>query len=210
MSDNERAYFSSFVNAKGDDRARISAMVDGANESQMYKMLWERKDALENGENIHALLEQEESDLIKSHAAAYKGYQSSGDSRIGISFREYLQEKRAEEVISEATGIPDENFVGWDPRIEVNDIKLRTLQVSKADVKEYGYWKQDEQALSQNLAVLKETQVTTKLKSISNISARRDFNNYLAIKDTLHQQGIRTKDVIFSNTGFGDTDINIG
>lgn len=210
LSDNERAYFSSFVNAKGDDRARISAMVDGANESQMYKMLWERKDALENGENIHALLEQEESDLIKSHAAAYKGYQSSGDSRIGISFREYLQEKRAEEVISDATGIPDENFVGWDPRIEVNDIKLRTLQVSKADVKEYGYWKQDEQALSQNLAVLKETQVTTKLKSISNISARRDFNNYLAIKDTLHQQGIRTKDVIFSNTGFGDTDINIG
>ena len=210
LSDNERAYFSSFVNAKGDDRARISVMVDGANESQMYKMLWERKDALENGENIHALLEQEESDLIKSHAAAYKGYQSSGDSRIGISFREYLQEKRAEEVISEATGIPDENFVGWDPRIEVNDIKLRTLQVSKADVKEYGYWKQDEQALSQNLAVLKETQVTTKLKSISNISARRDFNNYLAIKDTLHQQGIRTKDVIFSNTGFGDTDINIG
>ena len=101
-------------------------------------------------------------------------------------------------------------FVGWDPRIEVNDIKLRTLQVSKADVKEYGYWKQDEQALSQNLAVLKETQVTTKLKSISNISARRDFNNYLAIKDTLHQQGIRTKDIIFSNTGFGDTDINIG
>ena len=93
LSDNERSYFSSFVNAKGDDRARISAMVDGANESQMYKMLWERKDALENGENIHALIEQEESELIRSHAAAYKGYQYSGDSSIGISLENTSKRK---------------------------------------------------------------------------------------------------------------------
>lgn len=210
LSDNERAYFSSFVNAKESDRNKISRIVDDNNTSDMYRMLWARKDAIENGDDVSALIQQEEQDLIDENRSAYQAYKNSGDADIGISFREYVQELRAASLIEEATGIPTSDFAGWDPRIEIKDVKLRALQLSKEDVREYGFWKSDEEDLARQSYILNEDQVTTQLGSIKETRARREFQKSLLIKDQLMKQGIFAKDIRFSNTGFGDQDINIG
>ena len=210
LSDNERAYFSSFVNAKESDRNKISRIVDDNNTSDMYRMLWARKDAIENGEDVAALVQQEEQDLIDENHSAYLSYKNSGDADIGISFREYVQELRAASLIEEATGIPTDDFAGWDPRIEIKDVKLRALQLSKEDVREYGFWKSDEYDLARQSYLINEDQVTTQLDSIKETRARREFQESLLIKDQLIKRGIFAKDIRFSNTGFGDQNINIG
>lgn len=210
LSDNERAYFSSFVNAKESDRGKISRIVDENNTSEMYKMLWARKDAIDNGEDISALIQQEEQDLINDNHSAYMAYKNSKDADIGISFREYVQELRAASLIEEATGIPTEDFAGWDPRIEIKDVKLRALQLSKEDVREYGFGQSDEDDLSRQSYILNEDQVTTQLASIKETRARREFQRSLLVKDQLMKQGIFAKDIRFSNTGFSDQNINIG
>lgn len=210
LSDNERAYFSSFVNAKESDRGKISRIVDGNNTSDMYRMLWARKDAIENGDDISALIQQEEQDLIDNNRSAYLAYKNSKDADIGISFREYVQELRAASLIEEATGIPTEDFSGWDPRIEIKDVKLRALQLSKEDVREYGFWQSDEDNLARQSYLLNEDQVTTQLGSIKETRARREFQESLLIKDQLMRKGIFAKDIRFSNTGFSDQNINIG
>jgi virion structural protein len=210
LSDNERAYFSSFVNANESDRGKISRIVDDNNTADMYRMLWARKDAIDNGDDVGALIQQEEQDLIDDNRSAYQAYQNSGDRNIGISFREYVQELRAASLIEEATGIPTADFAGWDPRIEIKDVKLRALQLSKEDVREYGFWKSDEEDLARQTYLLNEDQVTTQLGSIKETRARREFQKSLLIKDQLMKQGIFAKDIRFSNTGFGDQDINIG
>ena len=133
----------------------------------------------------------------------------SGDQSIGISFREYLQERRAESLIAEATGIPDEQFAGWDPRIDTKAIKLRTLQLSKEDVREYGFWKSDEEELRRNLAILEEDQVTTQMSSIVRTRARRDFDISHTVKSEMIKRGIEVSNIQVSNVGYGDSVINI-
>lgn len=209
LSDNERMYFSSFVNARDSDRDDISRIVDGTNTRDMYNMLWARRDALANGDDIAGLIDEENERLIADNIAAYRAYTSSGDQSIGISFREYLQEKRAESLIIEATGIPDEQFAGWDPRIDTKAIKLRALQLSKEDVREYGFWKSDEEELRRNLAVLEEDQVTTQMSSIIRTRARRDFDISHTVKSEMIKRGVETSNIQVSNVGYGDTVINI-
>lgn len=47
----------------------------------------------------------------------------------------------AEEYIQHQTGaLPEDDWVGWDPRLTIDDIKLKTLSVGKADLQRFGYW----------------------------------------------------------------------
>lgn len=208
LSDNERVYFASFVNARQSDREEIEKIVD-QNTAKMYRMLWRRKDAIEEGIDTSSVIEQEEQDLIRSNIGTYKAYTNSGSKNIGISFREYLQEQKARALIEEATGMPDENFAGWDPRIDTKDIKLRSLQISKEDVREYGFWKNDEESVLRNKAILNEDQVTTQIKAIMNTRARKEFHSYNIIKQEMFDNGIIAHNIRFSNTGFGEQNINI-
>lgn len=208
LSDNERAYFSSFVNAKPADREKIESIVD-QNTARIYRALWRRKDAIDEGSDVSGVIEQEEQDLIRSNVSAFNAYRKSGSSGIGISFREYLQEQRAKQMIQEATGMPDEEFAGWDPRIDTKDIKLRALSVGGEDLKEYGFWRTDEERVRRNKAILEEDQVTTQIKAIMNTRARKEFHAYSALKQQMFDNGIAAHNIRFSNTGFGEQDINI-
>ena len=177
--------------------------------SQLYEMLWKRKDAVDSGQSIESIVEEEDRNLVASNKYAYQQYQSTGDSRIGISFREFLQERQAMADIEAATGIPDEDFSGWDPRIDINDVKLRTLMVGKEDIRRYGYWESDEKDLRRQLAVLAEEQVTTRLNSIKSNKYQDRFYQITSIRDNLNRMGIDVHRVNVSNSGFGDFDFNI-
>ena len=111
--------------------------------------------------------------------------------------------------IETATGIPDEDFSGWDPRIDINDVKLRTLMVGKEDIRRYGYWESDEKDIRRQLAVLAEEQVTTRLNSIKSNKYQDRFYQITSIRDNLNRMGIDVHRVNVSNSGFGDFDFNI-
>lgn len=50
-------------------------------------------------------------------------------------------QRDAEEYVTNQTGdLPEDDWVGWDPRLTIDDIKLKTLSVGKADLQRYGYW----------------------------------------------------------------------
>ena len=208
LTENEKPYFSSFVNAKESDRAQISSMLD-QNLSSMYNMLWERKDVAESGGDIQAYSEMEENELIARNASSYGMYQHSEDAKIGMTFREYLYDQQATQRIEDATGLPDESFVGWDPRIDLDDVKLRTLMVGKEDIRRYGYWEADEQKLQRQLAVLEETQVTQMVSSIKKSDSEKRFNYGIELKDRLSRNGIEATKIHLSNVGYGDFDMNI-
>lgn len=208
LTENEKPYFSSFVNAKESDRAQISSMLD-QNLSSMYNMLWERKDVAESGGDIQAYSDMEENELIARNASSYGMYQNSQDAKIGMTFREYLYDQQATKRIEDATGLPDESFVGWDPRIDLDDVKLRTLMVGKEDIRRYGYWEADEQKLQRQLAVLEETQVTQMVSSIKKSDSEKRFNYGIELKDRLSKNGIEATRIHLSNVGYGDFDMNI-
>lgn len=208
LSGEEKPYFTSFVNAKESDREQIAGMLED-NTSNMYQMLWRRKDAVENGMDVREVAAQEEQDLISENSAAYRAYQAAGDANKGISFSEYLQEQYAYNQIQEATGVPDEEFIGWDHRIDIKDVKLRTLMIGKDDIRKYGYWETDERDLKRQLGILAEDQVTTRLDSIKRSSAEDRFVNESRIKNELYRNGINARSIQISNIGMGDFDLSI-
>lgn len=208
LSSEEKAYFSSFVNAREDDRSTISNMLDG-NTARMYEMMWSRKDASEDGISPEEIAHLEEQELINSNRAAYEAYNRSGDSNIGISFSEYMQEQYARNELEETTGIPDETFIGWDPRIDTKDVKLRTLMVGKDDVRRYGYWESDESELRRQIGILSEDQVTMQLNSIKKSRAQNVFEHEAIIKEDLYRRGLVPDRIKISNVGNGDFNLNI-
>ena len=208
LSSEEKAYFTSFVNANESDRSTISNMLQ-ENSSQMYQMLWRRKDAAEQGADISAVVEDEEQELISQNRGAYASYKRSGDENKGITFSEYMQESYARAQIEEATGLPDEDFIGWDSRIDIKDVKLRTLMLGKEDVRKYGYWESDESELLRQIGILNEDQVVNKINSIKTTNAQNRFVNQSRIKDELHRNGIDAQNISFSNVGMGDINLNI-
>ena len=179
------------------------------NTSEMYQMLWRRKDAAEAGRSIEAIVEDEEQDLIARNSGAYRSYRASGDDAKGITFSEYLQEGYARAQIEEATGMPDESFIGWDARIDVKDVKLRTLMIGAEDVRGYGFWERDEADLLRQIGVLNEDQVTTQINAIKTTNAQNRFVQQSRIKDELHRNGIDASSISFSNVGMGDFNLNL-
>ena len=208
LSSEEKAYFTSFTNAEKDDREVISSMEDSRT-STMYNMLWRRKDVVENGGDIHSYVQSEEEQLQKNNQSAYRSYLGSEDKSKGITFREYLQEEEAKNVINNATGMPDDSFVGWDPRINIRDVKLRTLMVGEEDIKKYGFWDSDEENLSRQSAVLADDSITRSQRQIKTTMAQQRFNYSVSARDTLSKHNIDVKNISFSNVGFGDFNLDI-
>lgn len=212
----ERPYFASFVNANEDDRDKILSMTSDS-VGDIYKMIWRRKDLIEkvigvggDKQQVDAAvlrqIEEENETLKEAYTEEYKQYQKQYDGKT--SFREYLADQQAANVVNEATGVPDENFIGWDPRIDLDDIKLRTLSVGKDDVHQYGFWKSDEEELDRITAILEEQQVVTQLEQIKQkIKNDRKLESQLA--DILYENGYRVRNLEVVDSGENSVSLNI-
>ncbi len=175
----ERDYFTSFINADQEQREKIRELVPdriGA----LYEELWSRKDILaqyydpDTGtinqdkaqQAIQAQAASEEDTLESEYSSEYNNYKNNNQLQAQGSFKEYIADLDAQQYIENTTGMPDKDFVGWDPRIDVKDIKLRALSIGGEDLYEYGFFKTDLESLKRVIAVLNEEQVTTEIDAV--------------------------------------------
>ena len=93
--------------------------------------------------------------------------------------------------------MPDVDFSGWDPRIEIKDVKLRFLQLAREEVRDYGYWANDELEMLRKVAILRDNNFMDKRDDIDMLTAKyknreeSEFN----IRQHLQKQNIMAKNV---------------
>lgn len=208
----EKPYFTSFIEATGEDRTRISGMLSDSM-SDLYETIWSRKDtmanAMANNENVaQALKEQaaaESQALIAENQDSYKAYQ--GSEKKG-SFKEYMADNAAVKMIDAITGVPGEDFSGWDPRIDLDDVKLRALSVGGEDMHQYGFWKSDTERLSRLIAVLEDEQVATKIEQIKS-GMKEQVRLKEDLRDTLEEKGLHAQFIELIESDENDIMLNV-
>jgi len=105
--------------------------------------------------------------------------------------------------------MPNDNFYGWDPRIEIDDIKLKTLTIGKEDVRKYGFWEGDEERLRRMIALDSETQVVNEIEEIKS-GIRQEKLQSAIIKSELYHRGITVEEVRFHRSQSNNTNIMVG
>jgi hypothetical protein len=114
MPQADRAFFNSFANAPAEDRARILEMVPG-DQANIYQQLWRRIDA--------------------GDTSLYPG--------TGRPDRGWLKDRQAM-VESEFGGAtPGDDWIGWNPDVDMDDIKVRYINNLGQDLADFGMWESD-------------------------------------------------------------------
>lgn len=214
MPANERAYFAAFSSETEEKVRKQIVNITSVDIASLYSKIWERRDAMaissspeEQEERIRGIVQQEEQEAISDNREIYDRYQKSGDK--SSTFLEYLEDVKAEQYISQTTGMPSDDFAGWDPRIDIKDIKLQTLTIGKEDVREFGFWDGDEERLRRLTAVQEEEEVTGQIAAIKD-SIKREKSRAAEIKQELYSRGINVSRVSFYTSKTEDLNINIG
>jgi len=212
----EKPYFSSFVNARQEDRGTIMDIAPNRI-SDMYQTIWGRKDMMEKAIVGGATVEQankevvnqvqkEDSILASNNSGEYKKWQSSGGQSTG-SFREHMADKKAEQYLAGSAGIPGEDFSGWDPRIDLDKVKLRALTIGNEDFFKYGFWKDDVKDLQRYVSVMEDPNVYAMADKIKE-GMREEMLAQDSMEDSLSREGYNIKRVRIGRDGSG-LDINI-
>ena len=214
LPDNEKPYFGAFSNMTSEEDRVAVINMQSPELADLYSKLWKRKDALIQNDNpedqaaaIRDIVDTELDELISNNKLAYAKYLSGNNN--DSTFQEYLSDIKAEEYIKSTTGMPDDSFYGWDPRIEINDIKLKTLTLGKEDVRRYGFWEGDEERLRRLVALDNETQVVNSIEEIKS-GIRQEKLQSAIIKSELYHRGISADEVRFHRSQNNNTNISIG
>lgn len=103
-----------------------------------------------------------------------------------------VADKEASDYIQKRVGVPDSKFVGWDPRLTADDLKIKTLSIAGQDLKKYGFWKSDEERMKQlEPATEKATQVTNNYESIRRqLQSDRMFKR--SLEQSMFSNGLKT------------------
>lgn len=114
----------------------------------------------------------------------------------------------SERFVSHKTGVPSKDWLGWDPRLTMADVKLRTLTVGKADIFRYGFWNQDKDRNERIVALDQEREITDKYKQIK--KQLQDTNvEQEKIKRHLFEKGIVSDKVVLSDASQNDVRIKL-
>lgn len=109
----------------------------------------------------------------------------------------------AENYVKERTGVPDDNWIGWDPRLKLDEVKLRTLTVGGADMYKYGFWQSDLQRNERIVALDNESQITESYNVIKK-QMINDRERKQQIENTLFSNGILARRIHLSDAGNND------
>ena len=103
-------------------------------------------------------------------------------------------QKEATEYVENQTGsLPSDNWIGWDPRLTIDDIKLKTLTIGREDIHRFGYWQKDLER-SERLIGLKEGEIVNELENIK-AEKRSNVAREFAIRARLRNIGFEVSTI---------------
>ena len=182
MSNQDKGYFSDFGMKTGEKKQlEILGMVSN-DDAKIYRALWD------NAKISSELTEEERKKFQKDDTAKYE---------------EAMEEAEIESMsfMDETLGIPGVDFSGWDKRIDTNDVKLRFLQLSGEDPREYEFWANDEIEMMRKTAILQDTNFMNKRRSIGNLvdKYRKESELEFEVRSNLQNMNVRADRVEVSD-----------
>lgn len=145
-------------------------------------------------------------DLVDVNQDSYSNLGASRAERIEITQNEMIRKKIAFQesasYVHHTTGSPTHKFMGWDPRLTVDDIKIKTLSIGGEDLKRFGFWKKDEERMNSITALNDEDQV---IHSLSRIKAdiHRNMMARQKIDSVLFSNGYKTRHISIADSNYG-------
>lgn len=167
LPDNQKPYVEAFAKETNAEKRREIMELLPTDIGRAYSSIWQNMDGLnyakehnldpkefldsqyikdsgilKNNKNIDLSSDVTEAIRVKSQditsSSERKKYIDMAESK---AIRLEAARRDAEEYIRHQTGaLPEDDWVGWDPRLTIDDIKLKTLSVGKADLQRFGYW----------------------------------------------------------------------
>ena len=167
LPDNQKPYVEAFAKETNAEKRREIMELLPTDIGRAYSSIWQNMDGLnyakehnldpkefldsqyikdsgilKSNKNIDLSSDVTEAIRVKSQditsSSERKKYIDMAESK---AIRLEAAKRDAEEYIQHQTGaLPEDDWVGWDPRLTIDDIKLKTLSVGKADLQRFGYW----------------------------------------------------------------------
>jgi hypothetical protein len=216
MPRRERDYFNSFVKADMDERAEIFKMVP-ENEQALYLARWKLKDAEDLKKATKKGLLSEEQ-LVKANVAMeslYEEVRTEGLPKNQELWAEYIGSRSSGEsypdwyrrtklMVRRLAGrpLPGPDWVGWNPQIDLEDIKLKIVQNEGKSMYDYDLWPDRLRAIARR-PVITETAEALKEPTPSPDELRSRINTVL----TGHK--IRPSSVIVEPSARSGVDMRI-
>lgn len=220
LPEGQSAYLDAFSKEKDPNKRRTILQMLPRDIQRAYSQVWKSIDAGDAAkhhggsveEATRAQRERDTARLARSTGVSVSSefmekIRQSSSGMSGSAKRKYIKdqmetetrmlaaEKEASNYVKGQTGIPSNSWIGWDPRLTMNDIKLRTLTVGREDVHRFGFWKPDIERDKRMVALDGEQEVTKNFNRI-----RQDLNS-----QARRSEQIRTE---FRKNGFDVYDVS--
>lgn len=144
---------------------------------------------------------------IKNNSDTYADLGFSVSDRKKYASDELLRLKMADKealtYVAERTGVPSSKFIGWDPRLKTDDIKIRTLSLGKEDLRKFGFWEQDEKRMERLSPITEQSNaVFSQIDEIKeNIKSNRRLKQ--AIEKTMFDNGFKASKIDLVDSNYG-------
>lgn len=223
LSKDQQLYVDSFARETDPEKRKKILEMLPSDVAMGYMDIWDNVKIAEQAKasnmDVKAALREEYSKKTQSIVKAYNLEDTSDKTDDGKKRRKSRidpdVEKRlraadieAERYVDSKTGVPSKDWKGWDPRLSMDDLKLRTLTVGKADIYRHGFWEHDQKRNQRIVALDDEQEVSTKYREIKK-RLRDDNLEQEMIKRSLFEKGIITDRVKLTPASQNDVRITI-
>ena len=136
---------------------------------------------------------------------SYSDLGFSNSDRVRFTEDEQLRRKMADKealtYLGSRGGVPNNNFIGWDPRLSADDIKIRTLSIGGQDLKRFGFWKKDEERMARLSAITNNTSQVFSDLDVIKTEMQSDRRLKRSIEQTMFGNGFKVSkiDLVDSN-----------
>lgn len=206
LSNDQKLYVDSFAKETDSKKRKEILKMLPKDVGEVYTDIWNNlnvaEEAKKSGKNVSKALQEAYNKRTKEISDNQDESTSSLEKRLKVA------DKEAESFIEKRTGVPSSGWVGWDKRLSMQDIKLRTLTVGKEDIFKYGFWNQDRARNERIVALDSEREVTSKLSDIR--KKIRDTNKQEEeMKKELFQKGVVAKSIHLSSASENNVRMSI-
>lgn len=213
LSADQRLYVDAF--SKETDPSKRKKILDMVPEDvgMAYQSIWRNleiaEEAKKSGKDPEEAIERyyrnNTDKFVKAAGGTSSKYSMSVEGEDAQLKEKRLQaaDKVAMDYVSASTGVPSEDWIGWDPRLTAKDVKIRTLTLGKADIFRHGFWDSDVERNDRIKALDSDTQVSTEYNRIrKNLTEERKIKN--KIENTLFEQGFVSRRIELTSASRND------